>query len=194
MRIGRPDRDPEAALGVERHLHRLGQEGELFLRGEQVDLQPLGNGHRADLLLAVEEDVFTVRSLARLVRDHGDKGRRVAVINFQVAPLGDRPDPLVAVGGHDVEDFHLALGDHAVGLAVGELQVGPAAVDRITVDRAVTVEPEERLVDDRLAQSLQLGRVALRRGAVGEQGLVDHPGKLAVTILVEVDAVDRQWL
>ena len=61
VRIGRPDGDPEPALGVERHLHRLGQLGELLLRGEQVDLHPLGDGHLVDRLLAVEEEVLAVR-------------------------------------------------------------------------------------------------------------------------------------
>ena len=65
VRVARPDRHPEPALGVERHLHRLGQVGELLLRGEQVDLHPLGDGHLGDGLLAAEEDVGAVRARRR---------------------------------------------------------------------------------------------------------------------------------
>ena len=43
VRVGRPAGDPEAALGVERHLHRLGQLGKLLLGGEQVDLEVLAD-------------------------------------------------------------------------------------------------------------------------------------------------------
>ena len=71
---------------------------------------------------------------------------------FRSLALGDGPDALVAVGGHHVEDFHLALHDLAVGLAVGELQIGAAAVDRVAVHRAVAVEPVEVLVEDGLAE------------------------------------------
>ena len=62
---------------------------------------------------------------------------------------------LVAIGRHDVEHFHLALHDLAIGLIVDELQVGPAAEDRIAVGRAVALEPGEILVEDRLAQLLE---------------------------------------
>ena len=71
---------------------------------------------------------------------------------FEVLSLGDGPDALVAVGGHHVEHFHLALHDLAVGLAVDELQVGAAAVDRVAVGGAVAVEPVEVLVEDGLAE------------------------------------------
>ena len=176
VRIGRPDGDPEPALGVERHLHRLGQFGELLLRGEQVDLHALGDGHLADRLLAVEEDVLAVGPGAGLVGLDGDERRRVRVVDHQVLALSDGPDPLVAVGGHDVEDFHLALGDHAVGLAADEPQVGPAAVDRVAVDRAVAVEPVEVLVEDGLADLLQCSRRVRARSWPG-QSRVDDLGR-----------------
>ena len=47
----------------------------------------------------------------------GMNGGSVAVVDLQVLALRGGPDALVAVGGHDVEDFHLALHDLVVGAA-----------------------------------------------------------------------------
>ena len=41
---------------------------------------------------------------------------------------------------------------YAVGLAVDELEIGPAAVDRVAVHRAIAIEPVEVLVEDGLAE------------------------------------------
>ena len=148
VRIGRPDGHPQPALGVQGHLHRVDQFGEVLLRGEQIDLHPLADRHLVDGLLAVEEDVLAAGAVAGLVGLDGDERRRVAVVDLEIAALGDGPDALVAVGGHHIEDLHLALGDHyAIGLAIPtEAQVGPAAVDRVAIDSAVAVEPVEVLV------------------------------------------------
>ena len=178
VRVGRPAGDPEPALGVERHLHRLGQLGELLLGGEQVDLQVLADGHLADGFLAAQEDVLAVRPGARLVGLDRDERGRVRVVDRQVLALRDGPDPLVAVGGHHVEDFHLALGDHAVGLAVGEAQVGAAAEDRVAVDRPVAVEPVEVLVEDGLAELVEV-RLALRGPIAGSKPVDDHRRRVA---------------
>ena len=123
----------------------------------------------------LEEDVLAVGALARLVGVDRDERRRVAVVDLEVLALGDGPDALVAVGGHHVEDFHLALGDFAVGLAVDELQIGPAAVDRVAVGGAVAVEPVEVLVETawRSFSSVSVSRLRL---GFGEQRLVDDLG------------------
>ena len=60
VRIGRPAGDPEAAPGIERHLHRLGQLRKLLLGREQVDLQVLANGHLADRFLAAQKEMLAV--------------------------------------------------------------------------------------------------------------------------------------
>ena len=75
-------------------------------------------------------------------------------LTLRSPPFGDGPDPLVAVGGHHVEDFHFALGDDAVGLPADEREVGPAAEDREAVDGPVAVEPVEVLVEHGLADLL----------------------------------------
>ena len=67
-----------------------------------------------------------------------------------------------------IENFHLALLVLVVGLLVGVLLEGPAAVDVVAVQHAITTEPVEILVEDGLAQLLQLFRVALR--LLREQG------------------------
>ena len=65
VRVARPDGDPEPALGVERHLHRLGQLGKFLFGGEQVDFHALGDLHLRDGFFAAEEDVLAVRARAR---------------------------------------------------------------------------------------------------------------------------------
>ena len=67
---------------------------------------------------------------------------------------------LVAVGGHDVEDFELRLHDLVVGLAADELEPRPAAEGRIAVGDAIALEPVEVLVVHRGAD---LRRSASRR-------------------------------
>ena len=180
VRVGRPDGDPQPALGVERHLHRLGQLGELLLGGEQVDLQPLADGHLARSPPRRSRKRCSPFGPAPglLVVDR-DERRRVAVVDLEVAALRDRPDPLVAVGGHHVEDFHLALHDDAVGLAVDELQVGPAAVDRVAVDGAVAVEPVEVLVERRPGGASRAPRRRAWRRLAGNRALVDDLGERA---------------
>ena len=127
VRIGRPGGDPQPALGVEGHLHRVDQLGELLLGGEQVDLHAVGDGHLLDGLFAAEEHVLAAGQGAGQVRLDRDERGRVAVVDLQILSLSRGPDPLVAVGRHDVEDLHLALHDDAVGDAVGVLQARAAA-------------------------------------------------------------------
>ncbi len=167
MGIVLPGRDPQPSLGVERHLHRLDQLGKLLFRREQLDLQPLADGHRLDGLVAALE--------GRRPRQVGlriDERQRVRVVHGEVRPAGDRPDALVAVGDHLVEDRQLALqhvvvarqdvflGDarHLVGvdvarIAAHERQERAVAVGRVAVGHAIAQEPVLVLVDDRLPQS-----------------------------------------
>src|SRR5260221_276027 len=80
----------------------------------------------------------------------------------------------VSVGRHDVEHFHLALHDDAVGLAVDKAEIGAAAVDRVAVNSAIALEPVEVLVHDCLADALEHQRLALQRGLAAEEGRVDR--------------------
>ena len=57
--VGRPDRGEQAAVGVDGHLYRVDQLGELLLGGEQVDLHSLGHPHSLDCLAATEVGMST---------------------------------------------------------------------------------------------------------------------------------------
>ena len=109
------------------------------------------------------------------------------LLSSTLKSLGDGPYALVPVGGHDVEHFHLALHDDAIGLAVDELEIGPAAIDGVPVHGAVAVEPEEALVEHSLAK--RLGR---RLRAVAEQCPADDVGNPAVSFGRQVNAVEGQ--
>src|SRR5438128_715856 len=106
---------------------------------------PLSTRTRTSALSSPSVSFRKMRSgaWAGLVGLHGDEGWRVAVVHREIPAPRHRPDALVTVGGHHVEDVHLALHHLAVGLPIDELQVGAAAVDRVAVDRAVAVEPDE---------------------------------------------------
>ena len=209
MRIGRPGRDPQPALRVERHLHRIDQIGEGLLVGEERHLQPVGDGHLGERLLPAEEKMRAVGSAAGQVGRHVDERLGVAVVDRQVRALGDGPDPRVAVGGHGVEDFHLAVHHHAVADAVGvasassRLRIvragsrlvakfGSAAIHVVAVDDAVALIPMEVLVrNGRLQLRDRAGLVRSRRP---EQRVADRLGDELVAVLVQVNAVDRQRL
>ena len=105
VRIVRPGRDPQPSFGVEGHLHRLDQLGELLLGGEQLDLQPLADRHGLDRLCAALER-----------RRPGKIGFRVdeaaacwSRLSSGRSAARHRPDALVAVRRHLVEDRQLAL-------------------------------------------------------------------------------------
>jgi hypothetical protein len=191
VRVARPHRDPQPALRVPRHLHRLRQLREHLLAGEQRHLQPLPDGHLLDGLFAAEEQVGAVRARARLVRHHRHELRQVAVIDLRVPALRDRPDDLVAVGGHHVERFQLLLDDLVVALPVRELEPRAAAVGAVPVGDAVPLVPVEVLVLHRGAELLQQ-RGAVRPGRVAEQRRLDPVGEELVPLVVQVDAVDGE--
>ena len=199
-----PGRDPQPSLGVERHLHGLDQLGKLLLRREQLDLQSLADGHRLDGLLAALEGRRTRQVGLRI-----DEGQRVRVVHGKVRSAGDRPDALVAVGDHLVEDGQLALQDVVVArqdvflvdaghllridvarIAAHERQERAIAVGRVAVGHAIAQEPMLVLVDHRLPQLAEQGFLMFRR--VAEQRAVDDLRDLAVAFGVQVDALDRE--
>ena len=150
------------------------------------------DGHLLDrLFAAAQEEVLAAGQGAGLVGLDGDEGREVAVVGLGLLALGGGPHGLVAVGGHLVEDFHLALHDHAVGLTAHELQIGTGAEDGVAVHGAVAVVPVEAALQDRLPQLFHLLGVA-RDGLLTEQGAVDHPGQQFIAVVREVHAVDCQ--
>ncbi len=184
VRVVLPGRDPEPAARVERHLDRIDDLRELFLRREQLDLDALAERHLLDRFLAVQEDVLPLRPLAGKVRLRVDRRRRL-VVYFEIGPARDSPDAPIAMGGHRVEDRGLALQHFVVGrqdvlfaglpgdllvdvarVVADEGQERPVAVRGKAVGHAVAVEPHRALVDDGLAQLRQVlrGRRQRRRG------------------------------
>src|SRR5262245_5621057 len=123
---------------------------------------------------------------AGLVGDNRNERRQVAVVHLGIAPLGNGPDALVAVGRHDVKNLHLALGHVPIGLAIDEAQIGPPAVDRIAINRAVAIVPVKVAVLHGLADLLHTLGIALR--LLAEQSLVDDLGQFLVALFREMDA------
>ncbi len=170
MGIRLPRRDPQAATRVERHLHRVDELRKLFFRGEELDLQSVSNRHLLDGLCAIEEDVRSARTFARLVGQCVDERRCVTIVNFQVFASSGSPYAPVAVPGHDVEHSRFALkhfvvrrqdvflgnAGHLIGVDVArvsanERQERAIAIGGEAVGRPVAQEPVAVLVDDRLA-------------------------------------------
>ena len=141
------------------HLHRVDQLGELLLRREELDLQPLADLHLRDRFFAAEEDVRAVRPLAGLVGPGVDERRRVGIGDLQIrlrrwassACARARQIALVAIGGHHVEHGDLAL-EH---LVVGREHVLLAELHprRVDVARVGADEGQERAVAERRERS-----------------------------------------
>ena len=130
--------------------------------------------------------------LARLVGDHGNKiGGSIAADCF-FPSLRRGPYHLVAVGGHGVENFHLAIHDHAVGLPFHESEISTPTIDGVTICRAVAVEPHEIFVEHGLADGFEsLGR---RFDGRAKQRPVDDIGQGGISIIREMDPIDGEAL
>ena len=198
VRIGWPSGDPQPPLCVEGHLHRIDQFREHLLVGDELDLHPGVDRHLPNRILAREELMLAAGERARLVGDHRNELREARFFDLGkrgvgIAEGGGRgPDPLVAVGGHDVEVIELALADFVVRLIFDKLQPRPAAVGGVAVGDAVAVEPVEVLVGDGFLEAVETLGIAGRRGA--KQRFVDDPGDLAIAAGSRVDAVAGERL
>ena len=144
----------------------------------------------------LEEDVLAVGPRAGLVGLDRDERRRVAVVDLEVACPGRRPRSRLSRLA--VITSRTSISRWATTRLVwpsAKLQVGPAAVDRVAVDRAVAVEPVEVLVEDGLAQLLQrLRRRASARGSPGNRASSMISASWLVALRRQMDAVDRERL
>ena len=159
-----------------------------------MTLHALGHRHPLNRLFAIEEDVRTAGSRPWLVGDDRNERGRVVVVHLQIVSLGCCPDLAVAIGGHDVKHLHLALADLAVGLAVDEAQVGPAAVDGIAIHGAIAIEPVMVLLDHGLAQLFQRLQVVMHLGSRTEKSSIDDLRHRPIARFVQMDAVDCERL
>ena len=158
--VGRPAGDPEAALGVEVHLHRVDELGDDGLVGDELDLHAFRGGEVLELLFAAEVgDGFLA------VRGDRDLGLEVVVLHFDRLALGGGPDALVVVGGLEVAVGEFGA-EHGGVVDAFVFDAGALAEDVELVDRAVAVVPLGALL-------VHLGADLLVDGAGGlaEDGL-----------------------
>ena len=172
LRVGRPAGDPEAALGVEVHLHRVDELGDRGLVGDELDLHAFGGGEVLELVDAAE-----VRDRLLAVRRHGDLGLEVVVLHFDRLALGGGPDALVVVGGLEVAVGELGA-EHGGVVDAFVFDAGALAEDVELVDGTVAVVPlGALLVDlgaDLLVESHFVAAVQEQEDAESEDGYADQ--------------------
>ena len=189
--IARPRGDPQAALGVEAHLHGAGKLGELHLIGDERDLQPFRHGHVLDGFLAAEEGLHVAVGFERA------DFRQVGIIDRRVAALGHGPNAHVAVRGLHVALGHLLLHHivvrdlrRALFLADREGEFRAATVHVVAVHRAIAAVPFEILLEH---GGVEFGEVAGGSG-FAEQRAEEFGRDDFITGLGEVNGVKRERL
>ena len=82
-----------------------------------------------------------------------DLSRQIVVLDGVIAAPGNCPNAHIAVGGHDVKNFHLA--HHDIGIRLPKpRQFGATTKDVVSVDHAITTKPVVILVEHSLPQPL----------------------------------------
>ena len=210
-RIGRRRGDPEAALGVERHLHGLLEVRELLFRSEERDLITRGEGHLLDGGFAGEELGRVAVLLARLeVGRHGREDEGLGVVDGQVSALalGNAMNELIPDHGH------LAALVDLVGVVLWAERIVTLTVGMHAVEDRVVGVPHVVLHLHRGVDEGFIGLGSARRGAeeaigeelsheavteVGGRKAVDGVGRLALAVggeggVEEVDVGDAMLL
>ena len=183
LRVAGHRGDPEPALSVERHLHRVREIGKLDLRGEAIHLVALLDLHLRQRLLRRGRGGGRLR--VGLDREQVAGARIVDRIGHGFS-LGHVPDPPVADGRHRPEFLELRGKVHR---AVGILA---ATVNVAAVDRTMVVEELQVFL---VHGGEEFSEVDRGRGRPrSKEGLVEDPAHLPVAMLVHMDAVDRPEL
>ena len=184
-----PYGDPETSFGVERHLHRFGEFGELFFAREEARFTALGQGHVFDGLFRIE-----IRTDILLVGFQRIHERKHGVVHFHVAALRHGPDAFVPIFGLHIalRHFllhHVVIGNHRAFLAgAREGQLGTAAINVVTVHGAIARVPLVAFVHYRRAEFFKM---AFRRGFV-EQRFEDFRRQRLVACVCEKERVERE--
>ena len=172
VRVVLPGRDPQPALGVERHLHRVDELGELLLRREQLDLQPLADRHLpgwsrrrhetwrhgplpGSLVFASTNGSVFESSDRRGPTPPAIAQMRLSRLAIITSRIGELALQHVVVGRQDVflgDAWPSASALTLRGIAAHERQERAVAVGRVAVGDAIAQEPVLVLVDDRLPQ------------------------------------------
>ena len=145
--VGVHDGDPQATIAVEVQRDRIREVRNVLGRGNQVD--DVTRREFELLLLLFGRKVGRLAIVRTLDVGLGfEKRQCVAVVNRVSSELALRelPNALVTIGAHLVQDGPLTF--HHVDVAIGAVKAGlvPFAVDRIAVDRAITMPPVKVLV------------------------------------------------
>ena len=174
--IRRPGRDPQSALGIEVHLHRIDQFGEVFLRGDQFNPATIRVLDQLDGFVGID-----IRHRIFAVRRCEVHRRQVVVGNGEIKTFGKRPNQLVAVFGFDIALRHFLAENFCVGHAlVGD--AGSISIDVELVDGAIAMVPFGVFQQDRLADFHH--RLVSRGGWLfAENRLELHRGEQFVTFL-----------
>ena len=155
MGIGRPDRNKQPSIGIDCHLHRIDDFRKHFFGGEKIDLHAVSNAHLFNRFFTTQINMLAVRQLARNICFDFEFRRQIAVIHDFVLTTRNRPNTLVAVGCHDIENFHLS--HHDIGIRLPKpSQFGATTKHVVAVNHTVTAEPVVILVEHRLPQPHQL--------------------------------------
>jgi len=185
VRVGGRGGDPEAALGVERHLHRLLEVGELLFGGEERDLEAGQQLHLRDAGFAGEElGRIAVLLAGREVGRHGGQHEGPGVIDGEVGllALGDVVDERVA------DRRHLAALVDLVRIVLRPEGIVALAVGMDAVEDRVVRIPHVILHLHRAVHEGLVGLGGARRGAVESVG--EELGDLAVTEVGRGEAVE----
>ena len=181
LRVGLHRADPEPALGVERHLHRVGKFRKVLLRRKKVDRVTVGQLELLGLFVRRGQDdrVLVVRRNLgeRLGVDRLGERRRLFA-------LRDGPNPGVAGCNHLAE-----LGE--LGREIDDAErCFASAVDVVTVDGAIVVEELEVLFVDFGFELGEIGRRRLRLFA--EQYAIEQAADDAVAVRSKMSTVNGQ--
>ncbi len=167
--IGAPAGGPQPTLGVDLHLHRVGELRKALLIGEEVDFITLGDVHLLDGLLAVQIGVRTfllctgTLGASADIGFHRDRRRHIGVIQLECLAIDCGPDTHIAVGRHHIEHLELVDQHILVFLAVDKGEAGTTTPDIVAIGGAVAVVPAPVFIEH--------GLTGLFHGGIGEHRL-----------------------
>ena len=177
--VGGPRCHPQTPFAVKAHLHRVDEFGKHRFVGHQFDLHARMHRHFLDRFLPREKLVLAPLQRPGLIGHNRNQLGQPNILDRRERGVGigqrgrSGPDSTVAVGRLHIQIIQLALAHLVVGLAIHKLEPRPTTVCRVAVRHAIAVEPEEILVHNRSAETLEALWIA---GWVGtEERLIDDP-------------------